>query len=721
MASQSSAVAPVTVADLCQGVLRHHPACDTQLIEQAYRLAREAHQGQERDSGEPYIHHPLRVARLMAEMRLDDLTIATALLHDVLEDTPVTGEHITSELNARVTRLVDGVTKLSRLEQRDHAKSQAENQAENFRKLVIAMSKDIRVMLVKLGDRLDNMRTINGIKSVGRRQRIATETMDIYAPLADRMGLSTVKEELQDRAFAVLHPDARRSILRRLRHLRRGGEAAITQTIERLHALLRKAGLNADVVGREKSPYSIWMKMQNKQIEMEKLFDLTAFRITVETVGDCYAALGVLHEHYHFVSDRFKDYISTPKENGYQSLHTGLLDENGGRLEIQIRTATMHEVAERGVAAHWQYKANEDVEGGRYRWLRELVEILEGAYQVEEGLEDSIGQLNTQQVFCFTPAGRLLSFPRGATPVDFAYAVHSHIGHNCQGARVNGSWVPLRYQLHNGDQVEIIVGRKAHPNPEWERFVVTAKAKAGIRRFIRAKKRDEFIRLGREMLRAYWHRENKTFVEKKLASYAAKFNVKEPIDVCEAVGGGTLSPAQVFHALYPPKVEKTSAAPKPVEGAPVLSEKEKAVAIRGLIPGLAVHYAGCCHPVPGDAIVGIVSSGRGVTIHTQDCHMLENFRDEPERRLDVSWDHHTGQLFSGRIRVLMDNSPGVLSKVTESVAKHGGNIVNLRFETRYSDVFHALIDVSVTDARHLGHIVAGLQSSRVVIHVERVR
>src|SRR5271163_1009670 len=479
--------------ELVERVKAYDPHADEEILNRAYIFALKAHGAQTRASGDPYFSHPLEVAGILTAMHLDAASIATALLHDVIEDTKADFDEIEKLFGPEIARLVDGVTKLSRIElQSDHSK-----QAENFRKLVLAMSEDIRVLLVKLADRLHNMRTLSFIKDAAKRRRIAHETMDIYAPLAERIGIQDMKDELEDLAFAELNPDARASILARLDFLREQRGANVVDVVLReLEATLREGGVPAQVSGRKKTPYSIWRKMQRKNVQFEQLSDVMAVRVVVDTVDNCYQALGIIHSAYPVVPGRFKDYISTPKPNGYRSLHTGVIGPQRQRIEIQIRTVEMQEVAELGVAAHWQYKQGAPrTDSRQYRWLRELLDILEHAAGPEEFLEHTKLEMFQDQAFCFTPKGDLIALPRGATPVDFAYAVHSQIGDTCVGAKINGRLAPLRTQLANGDQVEIVTSRNQTPSPTWERFVVTGKARACIRRFVRTQQRAQYVEL----------------------------------------------------------------------------------------------------------------------------------------------------------------------------------------------------------------------------------
>jgi GTP diphosphokinase / guanosine-3',5'-bis(diphosphate) 3'-diphosphatase len=706
--------------ELVERVKAYDPQADESALNRAYVFSMKAHGAQKRASGDPYFSHPVEVAGILARMKLDAASIITGLLHDTVEDTLATLEDIERLFGADIARLVDGVTKLSRLElQSDQTK-----QAENFRKLVLAMSEDIRVLLVKLADRLHNMRTLHFVKDEEKRRRIARETMEIYAPLAERIGMHEMKDELEDLAFAELYPDARQSIIARLAFLREKGGDLAERIIDELNETLAKGGLEAEVSGREKTAYSVWRKMQKKNVGFEQLSDIMAFRVVVDTVEQCYHALGVIHSRYPVVPGRFKDYISTPKPNNYSSLHTGVIGPEKQRIEVQIRTKEMHEVAELGVAAHWVYKQGAPkTEGRQYRWLRELLDILEHASDPQEFLEHTKLEMFQDQVFCFTPKGDLIALPRGATPVDFAYAVHSVIGDTCVGVKINGRLTPLRTQLANGDQVEIITSKAQTPSPTWERFVVTGKARARIRRFIRTQQRQQYLDLGKAILQKAFRHDGHDFSEKALEGVLKTFNCEGVEDLYVAVGEGLATGREVVHAIYPPRPDAKPAKVVPLAAARGKKALENAVPIRGLIPGMALHFAGCCHPLPGDRIVGIVTTGKGVTIHTIDCDALANFAETPERWLDVAWnregDSETGHV--GRINVTLGNEPGSLGSLTTVIGKHRGNITNLKITNRSADFFEILVDIEVTDVRHLTNIIAALRATPVINSVERAR
>ena len=709
--------------ELVERVKSYDPSMDEDALNRAYVYAMKMHGSQKRASGDPYFSHPLEVAGILTDMRLDTSTIITALLHDTIEDTDATAADIKQLFGDDILRLVDGVTKLTRIElQSDRTK-----QAENFRKLVLAMSEDIRVLLVKLADRVHNMRTLHFIESPDKRRRIAAETMDIYAPLAERIGIQAMRDELEDLAFAELNTDARTSILTRLDYLYDEGSDTVERVMDELRETAGTVDITPEISGRRKSPYSVWLKMQRKDVGFEQLSDIMAFRLVVENVGECYQLLGALHGKYPVIPGRFKDYISTPKPNGYQSLHTGIIGPMKKRIEIQIRTREMHEVAELGVAAHWVYKEGPEHsrDGKKYRWIRELLEILEHASGPEEFLEHTKLEMYQDQVFCFTPKGDLISLPRGATPVDFAYAVHSEVGDRCVGARINDRLMPLTTPLKNGDQVAVSTSKNSTPSPTWEQFVVTGKAKARIRRFVRLQRRQQFADLGRAIMQKAFRQEAQKYSEKTLEGVLGKFQSETVEDLLAGVGEGVLSDREVLHAAVP----ETLPAPDKQNVVPITRARTKtrkgspgAVPLKGLIPGMAVHYARCCHPLPGERIVGIVTTGKGVTIHTIDCDTLENFHSTPERWLDVSWDLDSEtDMYVGRLDIVLANEPGSLGSLSTVIGKSRGNIINLKLVNRSTDFFELYIDVEVADVRHLTEIIAALRATPVINSVDRAR
>jgi guanosine-3',5'-bis(diphosphate) 3'-pyrophosphohydrolase len=719
--------------DLTRKIHDYAPEADTSPIDVAYHLAEIAHSTQRRENGDPYFSHPVAVAGILADYRLDVASIATALLHDVVEDTPTKLQEIETRFGKEIAGLVDGVTKLTRLElQSDRTK-----QAENFRKLVLAMSRDIRVLLVKLADRLHNMRTLHFVRDPDRRRRIARETMEIYAPLAERIGMDAIKTELQTLAFTQLEPEAYATIMARLNFLRGQGADVIDDVRRELIQVCREAGVEPiEIMGREKSPFSIWEKMHRRNVAFEQLSDIMAFRIVVQTKADCYAALGAVHSAFPVIAGRFKDYISTPKSNGYQSLHTGvtLRQPRNQKIEVQIRTATMNDVAENGVASHWVYKApDKKVDGTdvqRFRWVQDLLEILDDSAAPDEFLENTKLELYADQVFCFTPKGQLIQLPRGATPVDFAYAVHSQVGDTCVGAKINGRLMPLRHHLENGDQVEIMTARGGTPSPQWDRFVVTGKARARIRRFIHQEQRQHSRDNGKVELTKAFRQAGVDGSEKALEPALKALKVASVDDLYVAVGNGNLIARDVVHAAYP-ELRQAARAPRVISQvlargkAP--SRHDLDMPVTGLVPGMAFTFAGCCHPVPGDEIVGIVTTGKGVTIHGRDCQTLTAFAATPERFIDVDWNYEAvgkggpakNAGHTARISVIAANEPSALADISNATAKQDGALVNLKIVNRQQDFMEVLVDVDVRDIGHLSKVIVGLRGLKSIKGVER--
>lgn len=721
---------PALKQDFLDHVFEIRPDIDKQNMSDALDFCIEYHAEQKRSSGEPYFTHPIAVAKILSDMSLDEATIITALLHDTVEDTDATIEMIEKKFGDEVAKLVDGVTKLTRIE----LQSLETKQAENFRKLVLAMSEDIRVLLVKLADRTHNMSTLHHISKPAKRRRIAAETIEIFAPLAERIGVHNLKEQLEDMSFMHLQPEARASILNRLAFLRSEENDLVDKILDQLNKNMSDSDIDAKISGREKTPYSIWRKMQRKNVTFEQLSDIMAFRVIIPDIGECYHALGVLHGLYPVVPGRFKDYISTPKLNGYRSLHTTVLGPEKQKIEIQIRTTDMHNESELGVAAHWAYK-----QGGRrnqsdaqqYRWLRELLDILENAGQPDEFLENTKLELFHDRVFCFSPKGDLIELPSGATPIDFAYGVHSAIGDTCVGAKVNGRIAPLNTKLQNGDQVDIQTSKTQTPSPAWERFVVTGKAKSRIRRFIRQQQRDEYIQLGKTIIEKKFRLEGYKFAEKAISGVLKQLKIDSLADLYAGIGSGHVSPREVFATIFPdhkretktPEVEDTIEKAN-AQGANAIAHKgSNKVPIKGLIPGMAMHFARCCHPLPGDRIVGIVTTGRGVTVHTIDCETLESFADTPERWLDVGWDDgpDSPETHIGRIELTLSNTSGVLGTLSTVIGKNGGNITNLKIMNRSTDFWDMSLDIYVDDIIHLNNIIAALRATPEVVSVDRAR
>ena len=716
--------------ELVERVTSYDPKADEDLLNRAYIYAMKAHGHQKRASGEAFFNHPLEVAAILTELKLDAATIAAALLHDVVEDTEVTHKEIEEKFGAEIATLVDGLTKIKRL---DLVTKEA-TQAENLRKLLLAMSKDIRVLLVKLADRLHNMRTLLHV-SPDKRVRIAQETMDIYAPLAGRMGMQTVRDELEDIAFKVLNPDAYRTIKERLDRLHKESGGMLAEIERALVQKLGENGIPAEVRGREKRPFSIWRKMERKHLSLGQLSDIFGFRVLVGSVSECYRALGVVHLTWRAVPGRFKDYISTPKQNDYQSLHTTVIGPHHMRVEMQIRNFRMHDIAERGVAAHAIYKdmppGEEQINGVKpaaaesnaYRWLRHLVDMLSEGESPKEFLEHTKLELFADQVFCFTPKGQLIALPKGATPIDFAYAVHTNVGDSCVGCKINGSHAPLLTELENGDEVEIIRSDAQMPPAAWEGLAVTGKARAAIRRATRASVRRQYAGLGREIVTRLLERFGKKLAEKELQTAIPRLGHKNVEDALAAIGRGELAATDVLKAMgVESEPVKTRSLRKLFSRTPK-AEAPAAIPVRGVGGHVALKISLDTGAVPGERIAGILTPGEGITIYPIFAKGLQQFEDQPERWIDLAWDA-TGedQRFPARIKVTIHNEVGALAQVAQTISDAGGNIDELQMVTREGarDFFDLQILLEVRDVKHLNIIMNGLKQRPLVSTVIRV-
>ncbi len=727
--------------ELVERVAAYNPQVNEDLLNRAYVFAMQKHGTQRRASGDPYFSHPLEVAAILTDLRLDDASIAVALLHDTIEDTGATRDEIELLFGASIGRLVEGVTKLQRLE----LASREAEQAENLRKLLLAVAEDIRVLLVKLADRLHNMRTIQYMPE-DKRARIAEETMEIYAPLAGRMGMQGMRDELEDLSFRVLNPDAYQAIAAKLDALREKSGSLVEIVQKDLTARLAKHGTTAEIRGRLKSPYSIFSKTQRKSVGFEQLSDVFGFRVLLETEEDCYHALGVVHRAWPMVPGRFKDYISTPKQNEYRSLHTTIIGPRQQRVELQIRTRDMDRVAEYGIAAHPLYKDGiaDDrdrlaAESRAYAWLRQTVEQIAQGDAPEEFIEHTKLELFQDQVFCFSPKGRLIALPRGATPIDFAYAVHTDIGDTCIGAKVNGQLAPLGQPLQNGDEVEIIRSSAQRPPAAWESIVVTGKARAAIRRASRSQARRQYAALGRHTLERLFEQAGKSFNDQALSTVAVRLNMADAEDLLAAIGRSELSPEAVLREVHPDyreeRVNATGGASD--EGwtasdrsslkfrfpmAEVAGNDKSAIPIRGFDADVPVRFAPDGGAVPGDRIVGILTPGEGITIYPIHSPQLSQFDDEPERWVDVRWDisENSIERFPARIRVSALNEPGTLATIAEAIGSADSNIDNLKMLSRGRDFTEIEIDLEVWDLKHLNRIVTDLREKRVVSRAGRV-
>jgi len=691
--------------ELVEKVKTYDPDADEAALNRAYVYTVQKHGSQKRASGDPYFSHPVEVAGLMTDLQLDQATIITALLHDTVEDTLATIDDIEVHFGPEVARLVDGVTKLSKIE----AMPENERAAENLRKFLLAMSEDIRVLLVKLADRLHNMRTLHFIKKPEKRQRIARETMDIYAPLAERVGMYEYMREMQALAFRELEPEAYTTITRRLEQLRSQDGGQVDAIALRIKQCLAEAGLQVEVMGREKHPYSIWLKMSERHVSFEQVTDIMAFRVITDSEADCYRALGVLHTTWQFLPGRFKDYISTPKTNGYRSLHTSLMYENSMRVEVQIRTREMHRRNEFGLAAHWAYKQHDRADG-QVGWLRDLIEIVDASHDAEELLEHTRLAIYQDRIFAFTPKGALFQMPKGATSVDFAFAVHTDLGLATVGAKINGRHMPLRTPLDNGDVVEIIKGSNAEPQLSWLGFVVTGKARAAIRRSVRLKERAEVASIGEKLFDEIAARVPARIGKKALKAALERLDMEEPEDLMFAIGAAKLTDREVMEALVP-------GCTADLEEDDEWPSRERAISIRGLTPGVAFELATCCHPVPGDRIVGIRRKGETVLVHAIDCFDLANGVDTDW--LDLSWGKRSHGAV-GRLGVTLYDRPGTLAEMAGIFAQNKANVTSL-IQTQLDHPFTSYeIDAEVQDLPHLTRILSALRASDAVAQAERI-
>ncbi len=726
--------------DLIERVRRYNSHTDEALLNRAYVYAMKAHGEQKRASGDPYFTHPLEVAAILTDLKLDDATIAAALLHDTIEDTPTTRAEIDQVFGPDIGHLVEGLTKLKKLD----LVSREAKQAENLRKLLLAIADDVRVLLVKLADRLHNMRTLEYMPAEGRA-RIAQETLDIYAPLAGRMGMHHLREELEDLSFRQLYPEANQLVTERLNALAARHSHLIAEIEQQLTRKLVESGTEAVVTGRRKRPYSIWRKMERKSVGFEQLSDIFGFRVIVKTLRECYRALGIVHTTWPMVPGRFKDYVSTPKQNDYRSLHTTVIGPGNQRVELQIRTEEMHEIAEYGIAAHVLYKDRADSpsdalsrESNAYAWLRRTIELLAEGSNPEEFLEHTKLELFHDQVFCFTPKGKLIALPRKATPIDFAYAVHTDVGNHAVGCKINGKIAPLVSELNNGDEVDVITSpAQSAPPSAWESIVVTGKARLAIRRATRNATRVQYAELGRRIVERLCQRAKREYSDEKLTGALPRLARASIDDVFVAVGRGEMRPSDVARAMYPDyKEERISPVPPPksesgwfglkkakaVQFKVPEADQAASIPIRGINSDLPVRFAPNGGAVPGDRIVGILTPGEGITIYPIQSPTLKDFEDTPERWLDVRWDmdERSPQRFPARILIQSLNEPGTLAQIATVIAEHDGNIDNISMNRRSPDFTDCTIDLEVYDLKHLNAIIAQLRAKKVVAAAERV-
>ena len=698
-----------TVDDLIALVRAYNPRLNEPLLRDAFAYGQDMHEGQFRHSGEPYYTHPVAVTTILAEQQMDDATLVTALLHDTIEDTKATYAEVSERFGNEIAELVDGVTKLTNLQ----LTSTQTKQAENFRKLFMATSRDLRVTLVKLADRLHNMRTIKSMRPDKQVQK-ARETMDIYAPLAGRMGMQWMREELEDLAFRVLNPEGRNSIIRRFITLQRETGDVVERITADMRVELEKADITATVMGRAKKPFSIWRKMEEKEQGFSRLSDIYGFRVVTATEADCYRALGAIHQRWKSVPGRFKDYISQPKSNGYRSIHTTVSGRDGKRVEVQIRTREMHEVAETGVAAHWSYRNGERVENrfavDPVAWISGITERLDDSHGHDEFLEAVKLEMYQDQVFCFTPKGDVIKLPRGATPIDFAYAIHTRIGSACVGAKVDGLRVPLWTRLKNGQSVEVVTAEGQKPQATWIDIAVTGRAKTAIRRFLREQDRGRFVRLGRELARVAFEQIGKKATDKALATAAKEMALEDTEEMLARLGSAEITAHEIVRRIYPKLAEKQG------------NEIEAKRAVIGLEADQQHKRARCCQPVPGERIIGITYRGQGAVVHAIDCDALADFEDQPDRWVDLHWQEGTHRSANTvTFDVTITNDAGVLGRICSLIGEQNANISDLRFIDRKPDYFRLLLDVDLSDHEHLHRVTTALFADSNVSSLARHR
>ncbi len=711
----------IRIGDIIERIEAYNPDYDEELIQRAYIFSAKAHQGQIRLSGEPYLIHPLEVAGILSEMKLDEQTIATGLLHDTIEDTFATYTQLKELFGQEVADLVEGVTKISKMS----FESSEDTQAENFRKMILAMTKDIRVILVKLADRLHNMRTLEFQKPESR-QRIAQETLEIYAPIANRLGIEWLKSELEDLSFKYIMTEAYQSLEKKIAKSEKERNRYIEFVIRILREKLMENGIAAEVSGRPKHLYSIFKKMQSQNIEFSDIYDITAFRVIVNTVPECYEVLGIIHNLWTPIPGKFKDYIALPKANLYQSLHTTVIGPKGERIEIQIRTHEMHQVAEMGIAAHWKYKEGinlDEKDDKRFRWLRQLFEYQKDLKNNAEFLETIKIDLFPDEVFVFTPTGEVKEFPRGSTPIDFAYSIHTEVGNHCKGAKVNGRIVPLKYLLHNGDSVEIITHPQAHPSKDWLKIVKTSRARTKIRQWIKTQEREQSIQLGRDLLeketKRYAVSFNKLYKDGALKEIAEAFSLQSVDDLLATIGYGKITPRQVIRRILPPeKLEGEESKPLKKIISKIKRKDQSPILIKG-VDNVMIKLAKCCNPLPGDKIVGFITRGRGITVHKANCEKVLDC--DPQRLIEAKWKMDENIRHSVRIQTACTDRRGLLAEITKELASQGADILSAH--AQITQDHHAVNQfvISIKDLKHLNKIIRALSHIKGVTEVKRLQ
>lgn len=718
-----------TVSELINRIKSQNIDFDERLIKKAFILAKGAHGNQTRHSGEAYFSHPVAVAEIIIDLKLDQDSIIAGLLHDVAEDTEITVDDIEKQFGRDVAMLVEGVTKLGKL----GTIPSNDKIAENFRKLAMAMSKDIRVLLIKLADRLHNMRTLFYVPSREKKIKKAQESLDIYAPLAGRIGLEGVKNELQDLAFAIIDPENRNYINNCLSEIREKNQSLIDKIIEHFKQLFVEEGVDCKIYGREKKPYSIWLNMQKRNVGFHNLHDIIAFRIITNNVAECYRVLGVINSTYQMIPKTFKDYISTPKDNGYKSLHLVTLGPLNKKIEIQICDKQMHEIAENGVASHWYYKEKYSKnkvtkitslpDHEEYRWIKELISLFENSENSSEALKQYKFSMHKNEVFCFTPNGDIFNLPFGSTAVDFAYAIHSDIGNRCSQAKINGIVVPLRQKLENGDQVEIITSKTTKPSPTWLQFVTTSKAKVEIKHFIKHEKYDEYVSLGSGILKKFFTEKELEFNDKLLEKVLAKFRKNNINDLYFRIAEGIISKNEVLDAIYPDYSKTTKQNKSENSFIKYYQKHSGIIPIKGLIQGMTINYCNCCRPISGDEIIGVIDVGSGIIVHHHNCGTLKNIAIESQKIPNLSWkedERFENEKYLTKINIIVENDLGSFADVSSIISKKNVDIKNITTTNRSQNYFELLVDIEVRNNHHLDEILSSLLTSKRISEAKRV-
>ena len=711
----------IRISDIIDKVSEHNPDADIDIIDRAYIYSARVHDGQIRLSGEPYLSHPLEVAGILADMKLDAVSIAAGLLHDVIEDTHSTEEEIKEIFGQEVVRIVSGVTKISVL---PFDSSQA-RQAESIRKMILAMADDIRVILIKLADRLHNMRTLQHHKE-SKRKRIAQETLDIYAPLAARLGIYWIKNELEDISFKYLYPEEYSNIERLISKDREESDKYIEKVKDFIKKKLDEDNLKYKILGRYKNIFSIYQKMIKQNLTFEEVYDIIAFRIILDTISDCYNALGLIHSMWKPVPKKIKDYIASPKPNMYQALHTTAIGPFGERIEIQIRTWDMDKVAKAGIAAHWSYKEGKDVDESiskKFAWIQNLVENQANFRNPDEFLENVRIDLFPDEIYVFTPHGEIKSLSRGATPVDFAYQIHTEVGNQCTGAKVNGRIVPLKYELQTGNIVEIITTKNHHPSKDWLNFVKTVKARSRIRQWIKTQEKDRSITLGREMcekaFRKYRLNFNELLKSEDMDRVVEHFGFKTADDLITSVGYGKITPLQIIRKIVPkPETEEDHESIFNKIIGRVRKKKPKAGVIVKGVDDILIRFGKCCQPVPGDAITGYITIGHGVTVHRTSC--INALKMNPERQIDIEWNKDVTETYPVKIRVSSSDRVGLLADIAANISKSGANILSAKTETRENRIVDSFFTLAVEDIEHLDRVLTAIKKVKLVQDVKRL-